>query len=320
MLTRPSHPSRAGFSLTELIISMTLLGLIGTVIVSVVVSQQRFYRGTNALVETRAQLRQVAAMLPSDLRGISAAGNDIYSMTDSSIEFRSTFGSSVVCKTMSSGGGYLVLPPRNTAKGIRWTSWSQAPVIGDSIALYDESTGSGAADDRWTMHQITALAMYTGDGSSACQSSTRFTQASDLTSTNPSYRIAVSPGFASTVKQGAAIRFYKRVRYNLFQDADGLWYLGYRDCVQWRTPQCSEPQAIGGPYQAYADAGTGLSGIEFAYHDSDDVVTTNPAALARITVVVRGESSELIQLGGMQSGWKRFRDSLTLEVALRNRK
>ena len=317
MLTTTPRASRAGFSLTELIISMTLLGLIGTVIVSVVVSQQRFYRGTNALTETRAQLRQVAAMLPSELRGISAAGNDIYSMTDSSIEFRSTFGSSVVCKTLS---GYLVLPPRNTAKGIRWTTWSQTPVVGDSIALYDESTGAGAADDRWTMHQITALATYTGNVTNGCQTSTRFTESSDLTSANPSYRIAVSPAYPSTVKQGAAIRFYKRVRYNLFQDTDGLWYLGYRDCVQWRTPQCTTPQAIGGPYQGHAAPGTGLSGVEFSYRDSVDAITTNPATLARITVVVRGQSSELIQLGGMQSGWKRFRDSLTLEIALRNRK
>lgn len=321
MLTRTPRASRAGFSLTELIISMTLLGLIGSVIVSVVVSQQRFYSGTNALSETRAQLRQVAAMLPSELRGISAAGNDIYSMTDSSIEFRSTFGSSVVCKVLTSGGApYLVLPPLRTAKGIRWTTWAQQPVVGDSLALYDESVGQGAADDRWTMHQITALATYTGDVTNGCQSSTRFTQVSDLTGNNPSYRIAVSPAYVATVKQGAAIRFYKRVRYSLFQAADGLWYLGYRECAQWRSPTCTAVQPIGGPYQAYASAGSGRSGVEFVYRDSLDAITATPANLARITVVVRGQSAELIQLGGMQSGWKRFRDSLTLEIALRNRR
>ncbi len=321
MLTRASRASRAGLSLTELLISMTLLGLIGSVIVSVVVSQQRFYRGTNELTETRAQLRQVASMLPAELRGISSSGNDIYSMTDSSIEFRSTFGSSVVCKTMTSGGTpYRVLPPRNSAKGTRWTSWSQTPVVGDSLALYDEAAGAGVADDRWTRHRITAIATSTGDVSNGWQSSTKFVQASDLTGTNPSYRLTVTPAYVATVKQGAAIRFFKRVRYNLYHAADGLWYLGYQDCVTWRTPNCSTIQPIGGPYQPYASPGSGRSGVEFSYRDSLDAVTTVPANLARISVVVRGESAELIQLGGMQSGWKRFRDSLVLEIALRNRR
>lgn len=320
MLTTIARRARHGFTLTELIISMTLLALMGSVIVSVVISQQRFYRGTNELTETRAQLRQVASMLPADLRGISAAGSDVYSMTDSSIEFRSTFGSSVVCKIITGSPTYVVLPPRNSAKGTRWTSWSQTPVVGDSLAIYDESTGAGAADDRWRMHSITAWATYTGDVTNGCQSSTRFTQASDLTTANPSYRLTVSPVLAATIKQGSAIRFYKKVRYSLYLAADGKWYLGYRDCVTYRTPNCSAVQPIGGPYQSYASAGSGRSGVEFSYRDSLDNVTTNPLNLARITVVIRGQSAELIQLGGMQSGWTRFRDSLTLEVALRNRR
>ena len=321
MLTNSRRASRIGFTLTELIISMTLLGLIGSVIVGVVVSQQRFYRGTEQLTETRAQLRQIAAMLPSDLRGISAAGRDVYSMTDSAIEFRSTFGSSVVCKTMTSGGtAYIVLPPRNTAKGTRWTTWAQQPVIGDSIALYDEGVGQGAADDRWTMHRITGWLAVTGDVANGCQSSTRFTQVSDLTGTNPSYRITITPAYPATVKQGAAMRFFKRSRYSLYRATNGEWYLGYRECAAWRVPECTPVQPLGGPYQPYASAGSGKSGLEFTYYDSLDAVTTNPLNLARISVTVRGQSSELVQLSGMQSGWTRFRDSVTLEVALRNRR
>jgi prepilin-type N-terminal cleavage/methylation domain-containing protein len=320
MLTPIRRASRAGFTLTELLISMTLLALVGSAIVGVVISQQRFYRGTNELTETRAQLRQIASMLPTDLRGISAVGNDVYSMTDSSIEFRSTFGSSVVCKTITSGGGSIVLPPRKAAKGPRWTSWSQTPVIGDSIALYDESVNSGPLDDRWTMHQITGWTNVTGDVSSGCQSTNKFVLASDLTSTNPSFRLTLSPAFPATMKQGAAVRFYKRVRYNLYQASDGEWYLGYRDCLTSRTPQCSEVQPIGGPYQPYAAPGSGTSGVEFAYSDSLGAPTTIRQNLARITVVIRGESAEMVQLGGMQSSWTTFRDSLTLEVALRNRK
>ncbi len=322
MLNTSLRAARAGFTLTELIISMTLLGLIGSAIVGVVISQQRFYRGTNQLTDTRSQLRQISAVLPTDLRAISSTGGDIYFMSDSAIEFRSTFGSSVVCKTTSASGVItVVLPPRASAKAARWTSWSQTPVIGDSIAIYDDGATAAGKDDKWTKHQITGWTTVTGDVVNGCGSINKFVLASDLTATNPSYRMVVTPAIAATVVQGAAVRFFKRTRYNLYRQlSDGQWYLGYKDCLTSRTPQCSTVQPIGGPYQPYASAGSGASGLEFAYYDSLGAVTTNRLNVARIAAVVRGKSTEQVQLGGMNSGWTTFRDSLNIEVALRNRK
>jgi hypothetical protein len=123
-----------------------------------------------------------------------------------------------------------------------------------------------------------------------------------------------------TGTQGAAVRFFKRVRYNLYRASDNKWYLGYRDCLASRTPQCSTVQPIGGPYQAYAQSTTRTSGIQFAYFDSLGAVTTNRQQVARIEAAIRGQSTEAVQLGGMNSEWKTFRDSLTLQIALRNRK
>ena len=102
MLTFVRRPSRRAFTLVELLITMVLLGLVGAVVVTVVVRQQRFYRATSALMDARAQIRQMASVLPMELRGISSAGGDIVAMTDSAIEFRSSFGSSVVCTNTSS--------------------------------------------------------------------------------------------------------------------------------------------------------------------------------------------------------------------------
>ena len=319
MLTRIRHHRRAGFTLVELLITMTLLTLVGAAIVNVIISQQRFYRGTNELMTTRSQLRQVAAMLPSDLRGIASAGNDIYFMSDSAIEFRSTFGSSVVCTILGGSTPAIVLPPRNTAKGVRWTSWSRTPVLTDSIALYDGGVTSSPTDDKWTVHRITGWTNVTGNTSSTCPSSAGLVQSTDLTTSNPSFRVNISPVQPATVTQGAAVRFFRRVRYNLYRAADGLWYLGYQDCLPSRTPPCSVVQPIGGPYQPYAAAGSGESGVEFTYVDSLGAVTTDRKAVARIDVVVRGQSSELVQLTAA-TGWTTFRDSLRLEIALRNRK
>src|SRR5207249_7641272 len=111
MLTIHSAPSRrAGFTLIELVIAMVLMSLVGGAIVKLLLRQSRFYNSTTDLIQTRQQLRQAAAMLPSDLRGISSVGGDIFSMSDSALEFRSTFGSSVVCVN---AGGTLSTVPRN---------------------------------------------------------------------------------------------------------------------------------------------------------------------------------------------------------------
>src|SRR5439155_792369 len=99
---KPTTGGRAGFTLVELIITLVLVSFVAGAIVKLLLRQQRFYNSTTELIETRQQIRQAAAMLPSDLRGISSIGGDIYVMTDSSLEFRSVFGSSIVC--VNTGG------------------------------------------------------------------------------------------------------------------------------------------------------------------------------------------------------------------------
>jgi prepilin-type N-terminal cleavage/methylation domain-containing protein len=308
--------TRRGFTLVELLITMVLLGLVSAVIVTVVVRQQRFYRSTSALMDTRAQIRQMASILPMDLRGISSAGGDIVAMSESALEFRSSFGSSVVCTLSSST--VIVLTPRNGAKGLKLTSWTRTPVVGDSIALYDVNTSTRSTDDRWTFHQITAITTVTGDVSTGCRSTTGLVQSADMTTSNPSYRITISPSRPTTLAVGSAVRLFRRARYSLYAAADGLSYLGYRDCLPGRTPICSEPQPVAGPYRQYAAAGTNASGLEFAYFDSTGNVTTVPRDVARISVAIRGETATQLQLADGSIGTPG--DSLSFEVALRNRK
>src|SRR5438094_6783273 len=93
---------RAGFTLVELVITLVLVSFVAGAIVKLLLRQQRFYNSTTELIQTRQQIRQAAAMLPSDLRGISSIGGDIYAVTDSSLEFRSVFGISIVC--VNTGG------------------------------------------------------------------------------------------------------------------------------------------------------------------------------------------------------------------------
>ncbi|PYO96506.1 MAG: hypothetical protein DMD60_10175 [Gemmatimonadetes bacterium] len=314
MLTVHAAPARrAGFTLIELIIAMVLMSLVGGAIVSLLLRQQRFYNSTTDLIQTRQQIRQAAAMLPSDLRGISSIGGDIYSMSDSALEFRSVFGSSVVCVN---AGGQLSTVPRVLATGATMTNWSRPPAVGDSLVVYNNGPTLAVADDAWSRYQITAVTLVTTNVATGCPTTTRLTQAGDVTAANPSYQLTVSPAAANTIAVGAAIRFFRRVRYRIYQETDTQWYLGFFDCIAGRVPVCNASQPIAGPFQPYANNAT--SGLQFVYYDSTGAVTANPVQVARISLIVRGQSTGLINLSG--AGGTVFHDSLRIEVGLRNRK
>jgi prepilin-type N-terminal cleavage/methylation domain-containing protein len=306
--------SRTGFTLVELIVTLVLASLVAGATVRLLLRQQRFYNATTELIQTRQQVRQAVAMLPSDLRGISSIGGDIYAMTDSSLEFRSVFGSSVVCVN---AGGKLSTVPRVLVKGSALTNWSLLPSVGDSLLVYNDSTSFASTDDAWTRHQITGVSTITSASStSGCPTSTLLTQAGDLTTSNPSYQLTLSPAASSKIAPGSGIRFFRRVHYSVYKAADNKWYLGFFDCKTGRVPVCNAMQPIAGPFQPYATNGT--SGVQFAYYDSTGAVTTTRTLVARISLVVRGQATALLNLTG--DGATAFRDSLRIEVGLRNRK
>ena len=306
---------RAGFTLIELLVALVLGSLVGGAIVKLLLRQQRFYNSTSDVIQTRQQIRQAVGMLPADLRGMSSIGGDIYAMSDSALEFRSVFGSSVVC---SNNTGKLSTVPRVLAKGSVMSSWNMLPSVGDSLLVYNDSTSFSAVDDAWTRHQITAVTAVTGNVSTGCPTTSGLVQAGDLVASNPSYQLTLSPAASSKVLVGASIRFFRRVRYRLYLDTDNQWYLGYSDCKAGRSPVCNTTQAIAGPFQPYASVGNGTSGLSFVYYDSTGAVTANPLQVVRISLIARGQAAGLVNLSG--AGGVTFRDSLRIEVGLRNRK
>jgi prepilin-type N-terminal cleavage/methylation domain-containing protein len=304
---------RAGFTLVELMIAMILMGLVAGAIVKLLLRQQRFYAGANDVIETRQQIREAAAMLPADLKGISSVGGDIYAMTDSSIDFRSVFGSSIAC-AVDPGGGWASTVPLVLARQSAMTNWALLPAIGDSVAIYDEGATTSQADDGWDVLLINKVDVRTGNVNDGCPLADSLAQASDLTTSNPSYKFTFSVK-APNITVGAAMRFFRRVHYSLYHAADGNWYLGYYAC---RAGACGVISPIAGPLQAYATDGT--SGLQFTYYDSTGAVTAIPQNVARIGLVVRGQGTSPVNLAGTQGGGRTFRDSLSMQIRLRNRK
>ena len=293
--------TRAGVSLAELLVVLVILGLVGSVIMRVVLRQQRFYASAAEITSTRADLRDLATALPSDLRAISSVGGDIYAMSDSSIDFRLTTGISTVCQL---GAGFVVVPPATLASRSGVTSWTAAPVSGDSVLIYDEGATTSISDDAWRAYKIIAAPI-----AASCPTSTFFTSTSAEAAAG--IKLQLSAALPATSPQGSAMVFFRHAHYGLFLTSSGKTMLGYYDCP---AGTCSAMTPMGGPFLPYAATG---SGVQFSYYDSTGAVTATKANVARIDVAVRAQTAAPVALAGGTRSY--VRDSLAFTVSLRNR-
>jgi len=296
--------SRTGFTMAETLVVLVLLAIVGGSLMNVLTKQQQFYNGTGELIAMRTQLRQAEAILGGDLRGISSSGGDITTMTDSSIEFNYTIGTSVVCKAPSAGASAVIIPPTGAlTNGNTLTSWIAKPNFGDQAYIFDEgATTTDATDDTWKLYSVQSLPL----GSGSCDGAFNAASANTLNLTS-----SISP----TILDGAPVRFIRTAHYSLHRFADRLWYLGY--C----SPTCGAGNAINpvaGPFRPYAATATpDTSGIRMTYYDSTGAVTNVPAQVSRIDITLRGQTTGYVHIQGMTKGV--YHDSLSMSIALRNR-
>ena len=302
---------RRGFTLAELMISVVLFGMIMAVVMQVLARQQRFHRGANAVVEMRGQMRHATYALPVDLRAVSPAGGDILGWSHSSLSFRSFSANTAICDRLSASE--IVLPPTTLTQGNTLSAWITAPVVGDSILIHDENLLLGNADDVWRAHEITAVKAVAG----GCPVVTGFTVAGDATT--EALVLTLSPNLSATVVDGAPLRIYRQVSYELYEAADGKFYLGASDCLPGRAPECSDLSPVGGPFRAL-DGDPALSGLSLRYFAEDgtelDPAADDPAKVARIEIVVRAETDTPFST---TQATGHYSDSLTFVIGLRNR-
>ena len=306
MLTNASlsrRGARPGVSLAELLVVLVIMGLVGSVIMRVILRQQRFYSSAAEITSTRADLRDLATALPGDLRGISSAGGDIYAMSDSSIDFRLPLGMATICQ-VGAGLTSVVVPPTSLASRSGVTSWLSQPVAGDSVLIYDDGATTSISDDGWRLYKISGA-----PSSASCPNATGFTATAAEATAGTSFPL--SSAMPATSPQGSAMMFFRRAHYGLFLTASGKTMLGYFDCP---GGVCGAVTPVAGPFLPYALTG---SGVQFTYYDSTGVVTAVKTNVARIDVVLRARTAVPVALVGGNRSY--LTDSLAFTVSLRNR-
>ncbi len=289
----------------EMLVTMTILSVIGIIVSRLMLGQQRFYQRTNEQMGMRRELRSAMNLVPADLRSISSSGGDLTTFSSSALTFRAVLGASIACARPNNTT--LDLPPLNMARSTI-TSWYASPQAGDTVWAFNDSLSRGAEDDVWVPLRITAVSQSTA----LCPLSP-FTDAV-LDAGKPRFRVTLSANLPDSIKVGSALRFTRSARYQLTAQSSGRFYLTRSEYLggawQGNTP-------VSGPYEAPSGSN---GGIRFTYFDSLGLAVTNPAlgrSVARIDMILRARGAN--SSGGVGGSGTRNTDSLAFRIALRNR-
>jgi prepilin-type N-terminal cleavage/methylation domain-containing protein len=313
---------RRGFTLTELMIVVVLVGVIGTALTLLLMRQQRFHRAVVSITDSRARMRDVSTILPTDLRSISTSSDDILDISTNSIQFRAFMGTSIVCNYASAT--VIEIPPKNLTGGIVLTAWINPPAPGDIAYIYNDSTQAGNVDDTWTPFAITDTVSSTNSAWCASTLSPAYTVADDNAARRYRITLAAAPNQVQ-IERGAVIRFAKEVRYSAYQASDNQWYVGYQTCTANVNPAlpgaCGTTEMLAGPILP-ATADTTTSGLFFVFYDKEGTRLTALSAadtIARVSVGIRTTSESLRQASSTALRSVSGGDSLRFVIGFRNR-
>jgi prepilin-type N-terminal cleavage/methylation domain-containing protein len=285
MRVLPERPANgiarpAGFTLVEVLVAVVLLGLVGTVLYRTLVTGQRVHAAHVQEAALGETLRAALAILSAEVRELSAGDGDIQGMDSSGVTYNSMQAFHVLCAAP------------DTARGVVLLEDGAAPAPQDSLLVYAEGDPATRLDDGW----VTAAASQVTRGA-VCP--------------------AGQPGVALTlaglpaaglgaVRDGAPVRSFRPAQLLVYQDAGRDWWLGQR-LFQPASGAWSTVQPVLGPL---APAGLSLAFLDRAGH-----AVTDPRAVARIRVRVRGRSPAPVR--GAAGAAYVVREGAT-EVALRN--
>jgi prepilin-type N-terminal cleavage/methylation domain-containing protein len=296
---------RRGVTLLELLVVLVVGGGALGLIAAISVRQQRIFSDLADAGALASQLREAAAILPIDLRSVSAAAGDVREARDTSIELRATIASAVVCDTV---GGTLVLAP-SSAGVTAYAGTSAAIEAGDTAWVF----GTPDSTSAWQPFRV-ASASSTTPGN--CAATAPQLPAADRLLGRTAIVLELSPSAALVL--GSPLRVTRPLRYSLYRASDGGWYLGEKD---WNnaTHKFNTIQPVSGPFLAAA-----AGGLTFSYADSAGQALPAPVAnmqaIASVQADVRGQTRNPMRALAAASASGKRGDSASIVIFLRNRR
>jgi prepilin-type N-terminal cleavage/methylation domain-containing protein len=288
---------RAGFTLVELLVAITITGLIMASVYKILTGNQRFYQAQKQILDVEQNIRAAAQILPGELRGLDPDGGDIIAMSDTAITIKAMRGFSVLCTTPTAAD---VTARQITIRNALTAGYRAIDRTRDSVLVFREGNPDISSDDRWLHAPIAgSTSVNCTDGSAG----TRLTLTGMVNGDSLGVMGAVGD---RGVLLGAPLQTFEVVNYQLYDDGTGTWWLGMRT---YAAGTWSGTSPLAGPLQ-------GTSGLIFEYRDVNQNVTAATTAVRRIRITVRGQSSQPINIPGRVAGY--YRDSVVARVALRN--
>ncbi|MGH7540159.1 MAG: PilW family protein [Gemmatimonadota bacterium] len=252
-----AHPRESGYGLVELLIAVTVSGVVAGAVFTAMAAQNRGYSQVQELGDVHGTLRSSTGLLSWELRYASASQGDLYAIGNNSITLRVFRGSAIIC-SKDPGGWYGL----TRMEGDR-------PFGSDSVLVFAAGT-VGTFDDDWRSIDLTTLNAPSG---ATCEWSPPLTIDARLHVT------VASPADTAGVHVGSPVYSFDAVSYAPFQ-WNGRWWFGRRMGTN--------------PWEPLAGPLASSSGFQLTYYDAAGAVTTVPGQVAAVEVLLRGASTRKV--------------------------
>ncbi len=290
--------TRRGFTLVELLIVLVVLVLIGAALTKVLVNSMRVSGSQMVQADMQSNVRTGGLVLPLELREVGfdsnittgAVTSDLELIDAGFVQFRAGRGFSSTCGVPALGEWRI----RKPAYGMR------APLLTDGFMLYVENDPNTGIDDQWVPLVVTAI-----DADGLCGADSAYVLTTSTPETSGGVNLVLTQVFV-----GGPVRYYERVRFGSFVDADGLTYVGARSVSAGEAAY----RAVAGPIAA-------AGGLTFRYFARDgtqlDPTVAAPVTARSIEVNIVGQTRTTATLAGTMPRVTRGMSTST-RVALRN--
>jgi prepilin-type N-terminal cleavage/methylation domain-containing protein len=294
---------RRGSTLPELLVALTIWGVLATAFLRTVHQSLRFLNDHTVLVEQRAQLEAASHVTAALLSDASPIDGDLVALSDTAAVFRATIGTTVACRT---AGPSVEIPPLSLASGIPLSAFTDQPKVGDLVARFDEGSLASAIDDHWAFHSVVAIHALTG----ACTTTPFADPLADATRTGWTLDLVPAP---PPTPSAIPLRLLRPLRLALYHSAPA-WMLGY---TEWNA--ASAAWNLIQPVAGALTSGAGPApGIHWAWHDTLGAVAPMPNQVAVLGAMFRAPTRSPLRLRGRRSGVRL--DSLGMTLVFRNRR